>query len=67
MIVVSHPMWYLCMFRPFAMTEFFPTYARYAFPCFDEPGYKTPYNISIMRRWDQTTLSNMPLLSSVRT
>jgi alanyl aminopeptidase len=32
---------------PYAMTQMEPISARYAFPSFDEPGFKTPYDISM--------------------
>lgn len=43
------------------MTQFKPIYARTAFPCYDEPKFKTAYNISIARKCHHIALSNMPL------
>nr|CAI5863764.1 unnamed protein product [Callosobruchus analis] len=44
-----------------ATTHFQPVYARRVFPCFDEPSFKAPFEISIARRTNMTALSNMPL------
>ncbi|KAI5728487.1 hypothetical protein M8J77_016879 [Diaphorina citri] len=48
-----------------ASTQFEPTGARRAFPCFDEPNYKTPFVIKINRHRHQKAISNMPVSTSV--
>lgn len=54
------------IFRWILATNFQPAYARRAFPCFDEPAFKAPFEISIARRTDMVALSNMPIRESIR-
>lgn len=44
-----------------ASTQFEATHTRQAFPCFDEPAMKAQFEISISRRVEMITLSNMPI------
>uniref|UniRef100_A0A1B0CJN9 glutamyl aminopeptidase n=1 Tax=Lutzomyia longipalpis TaxID=7200 RepID=A0A1B0CJN9_LUTLO len=48
-------------------SKFQPTYARQAFPCFDEPEFKATYNISLVKPNDAEyiALSNMPVIDTV--
>lgn len=41
-------------------TQFESTDARRAFPCFDEPGFKTPYTITLEVPKDQAAFANTP-------
>ena len=46
--------------RWYAYTQFESTDARRAFPCFDEPGFKTPYNVTIAAPPGMIALTNSP-------
>jgi alanyl aminopeptidase len=51
----------------YIFTQFESTDARRAFPCFDEPGFKTPFTISLQVPEDQLAFANTPEVSSKRT
>ncbi len=44
----------------YAYTQFEATDARRAFPCFDEPGFKTPYDVTLITARGQLALGNTP-------
>ena len=44
----------------YAYTQFESVDARRAFPCFDEPAFKTPFEIAILTRPGHIALSNSP-------
>jgi aminopeptidase N len=51
--------------RFYAYTQFEATDARRAFPCFDEPSFKTPYDVTISSPQGMTALSNSPETGAV--
>lgn len=51
--------------RILAVTDFEPTQARMAFPCFDEPLFKANFSIKIRRESRHTALSNMPKVKTI--
>ena len=49
-----------------ASTDFQPSNARKAFPCFDEPMFKAPFKLTIIRdKTFSSSLGNYPLEKSV--
>jgi alanyl aminopeptidase len=44
--------------QPYAMTQMEPISARYAFPGFDEPGFKTPFDIRLTIPNDEVGVAN---------
>ncbi|MEO8699239.1 MAG: M1 family metallopeptidase [Kofleriaceae bacterium] len=45
----------------YAYTQFESTDARQAFPCFDEPSFKTPWKLTIRTRQGMTAIANTPV------
>ena len=48
--------------RDYAFTQFEPTDARRAFPCFDEPAFKTPFELRVHVPRGMTAVANAPEL-----
>ena len=48
----------------YTLTQFEPMYARLAFPSFDEPAFKAPFDVWLKVPADQMAVSNMPELGS---
>src|SRR5881394_2956771 len=47
----------------YVLSQFEPLYARHAFPSFDEPGWKTPWRLTIDAPADDVVVSNTPQLN----
>lgn len=45
-----------------AVTQFEPTHARRAFPCFDEPDFKAVFELSLARERRHVARANSALL-----
>lgn len=52
----DHGEWYI-------YTQFESTQARAAFPCFDEPGYKVPWQLTLQVKKEHAAFSNTPIVS----
>lgn len=52
---------------PVAATHFEAISARRAFPCWDEPGLKSRYRMSIKHHPNYTVISNMPAIDEIHT
>ncbi|XP_063847044.1 glutamyl aminopeptidase-like [Scylla paramamosain] len=53
--------------RYMATSKFQPTDARSAFPCFDEPSFKSTFSTTLIRpSQDYIALSNMPVLKEIQ-
>ncbi|XP_059047382.1 glutamyl aminopeptidase-like [Achroia grisella] len=52
--------------RTMVASKFQPTYARQAFPCFDEPDFKATYDITLVKPQSYVALSNMNEISKTQ-
>ena len=57
---------FACLFRTIAASQMEVYYARETFPCFDEPGLKATFDISMQHEASNYALSNMDVKSIVR-
>ncbi|MFI5308477.1 MAG: M1 family aminopeptidase [Polyangiales bacterium] len=50
--------------KAYAFTQFEPVSAREAFPCFDEPAFKTPFDVTLTVGAADVAIANTPELAS---
>jgi cytosol alanyl aminopeptidase len=50
--------------RWYVFTQFEPIEARHAFPCFDQPSFKTPFKVTLRVPDGNTALANAPEISN---
>ncbi len=50
----------------YAFTQFEAIRARRAFPCFDEPGYKVPWQLNLLVRAEHVAVSNTPVIAETQ-
>jgi cytosol alanyl aminopeptidase len=48
----------------YIFSQFEEISARRAFPCFDEPNYKVPWQVNLLVKKEHTALSNAPMVSA---
>jgi len=51
----------------YLFTQFEPVSARLAFPCFDEPAFKTPFDVWLTVPGDQIAIANTPEIGAAAT
>ena len=49
---------YCCRTSQMILTHFEPIHARAAFPCFDEPGFKAKFQLTVLHKNDTQILGN---------
>lgn len=52
--------------RAYAFTQFESISARLAFPCFDEPRFKTPFDVTLTVPADQIAVANTPVDRAIK-